>query len=160
MKARQTISSSATFEQGETYFLSAPFIAAKAQHHEESRLIYGPFESTLLDQGFPVENDLDACNPPLYRNTFMSLLTFAMSTATRKSLRHPAISFLGNIFWETFMPLSYNNQDHTFMGDYIIPVPQPANMNFAASMGDAYLAQTFDNALTVATHIPLRHLGC
>ena len=47
------------------YFLSAPFIAAEAQHHEESRLIYGPFESTLLDQGFLVEHELDARNPPL-----------------------------------------------------------------------------------------------
>ena len=40
-------------------------IAAESQHHEESRLIYGPFESTLLDQGFPVKHELDAFNPPL-----------------------------------------------------------------------------------------------
>ena len=31
-----------TFRAGRTYFLSAPFIAAESQHHEESRLIYGP----------------------------------------------------------------------------------------------------------------------
>ena len=54
-----------TLPAGRTYFLSTPFIAAESQHHEESRLIYGPFESTLLDQGFPVEHELDACNPPL-----------------------------------------------------------------------------------------------
>ena len=53
-----------TFRTGRTYFLSAPFIAAESQHHEESRLIYGPFESTLLDQGFTVEHELEACNPP------------------------------------------------------------------------------------------------
>ena len=46
------------------YFLSAPFIAVEVQHHEESHLIYGPFESTLLDQGLPVEHELDACNLP------------------------------------------------------------------------------------------------
>ena len=40
------------------YSLYAPFIAAESQHHEESHLIYGPFESTLLDQGFPVEYEL------------------------------------------------------------------------------------------------------
>ena len=34
-----------------------------------------------------------------HRNTFISPLTLAMSTATRKSLRHPATSSLGNIFW-------------------------------------------------------------
>ena len=54
-----------TFRAGRTYFLSTPFIAAESQHNEESRLIYGPFESTLLDQGFPVEHEFGACNPPL-----------------------------------------------------------------------------------------------
>ena len=54
-----------TFRAGQTYFLSVPFIAAESQHHEESRLIYGPFESTLFVQGFPVEQELDAFNPPL-----------------------------------------------------------------------------------------------
>ena len=62
VKACQTISSSEPFEQD---FLSTPFVAAVSQHHEESRLIYGPFESTLLDEGFPVEHELDACNLPL-----------------------------------------------------------------------------------------------
>ena len=62
MKTSQTISSSEPFEQD---FLFAPFVAAVSQHHEESRLIYGPFESTLLDQGFPVEYKLDAENPAL-----------------------------------------------------------------------------------------------
>ena len=53
-----------TFRTGWTYFLSAPFLAAEAQHHEKSHLIYRPLESTLLDQGFPVEHELDAWNPP------------------------------------------------------------------------------------------------
>ena len=53
-----------TFRTGWTYILSAPCIAAEAQHHEESHLIYGPLESTLLDQGFPVEHELDVFNPP------------------------------------------------------------------------------------------------
>ena len=65
IKAHQTISSSEPFRAGRTYFLSAPFIAAEAQHHEESRLIYEPFESTFLDQEFPVEHELHAFNPPL-----------------------------------------------------------------------------------------------
>ena len=54
-----------TFWEGWTYFLSAPCIAAESQPHEESRLIYEPLESTLLDQGFPVKHELDACNLPL-----------------------------------------------------------------------------------------------
>ena len=53
-----------TFRDGRTYFLSTPFIAAEAQHHEESLLIYEPLESTLLDQRFTIEHELDARNPP------------------------------------------------------------------------------------------------
>ena len=53
-----------TFRTKRTYFLSTPFIVAEAQHHEESHLIYGPLESTVLDQRFTVEHELDACNPP------------------------------------------------------------------------------------------------
>ena len=54
-----------TFRAGRTYFLSAPFIAAESQHHEKSRLIYGPLESALLVKGFPVEHEVDAFNQPL-----------------------------------------------------------------------------------------------
>ena len=54
-----------TFWTGWTYFLCAPCIAAESQHPEESCLIYGPLESTLLDLGFPVEHELDACSLPL-----------------------------------------------------------------------------------------------
>ena len=46
-----------TFRAWRTYFLSAPFIGAESQNNVESRQIYGPFESTLLDQGFPVEHE-------------------------------------------------------------------------------------------------------
>ena len=52
----------------------------------------------------------------------MSPLTFAMSTATRKYAQTSSHYIPGQPFLETFMPLSYSNQDHTFMGDYIIPV--------------------------------------
>ena len=51
----------------------------------------------------------------------MSPLTFAMSTATRNSAQASSYFFPGQPFLETFMPLSYSNQNHTIMGDYIIP---------------------------------------
>ena len=102
-----------TFREGRTYFLSAPFIAAEAQHHEESRLIYGPLASTLLDQGFPVEHELDAFSPPL-TGTPLRRVKLLLCPQRRE--------IPGQYFPETFMPLSYSNQDHTFMGDYIIPV--------------------------------------
>ncbi len=52
----------------------------------------------------------------------MSPLTFVMSTATRNCTQTSSYLIPGQHFLETFMPLSYNNQDNTFMGDYIIPV--------------------------------------
>ena len=48
-------------------------------------------------------------------------LTLAMSTATRNYAQTSSYLIPGQHFLETFMPLSYNNQDCTFMGDYIIP---------------------------------------
>ena len=52
----------------------------------------------------------------------MSPLTFAMSTATRNFAQTFSYFIPGQPFLETFIPLSYSNQDHTFMGDYTIPV--------------------------------------
>ena len=57
------------------------------------------------------------------------------------------------------MPLSYNNQDHTFMGDYIIPVLKQQIQPFATPLVTHNSTQTFNNALTGATHILLRHLA-
>ena len=57
------------------------------------------------------------------------------------------------------MLFSYNNQDHTFMGDNIIPVLKQQTQLFATPMVTHNSAQTFNNALTVVTHIPLRHLA-
>ena len=99
MKAHQTISSSGTFPAGRMYFLSAPFIAAESQHHEESRLIYGPFESTLIDQGFPVEHQLDALNLPLTGTPLCCLSLLLCLQRHTIPLRHPATSFLGNLLW-------------------------------------------------------------
>ena len=52
----------------------------------------------------------------------MSPLTFAMSTVTGNSAQTSSYLIPGQLFWEIFMPLSYSDQDHTFMGDYIISV--------------------------------------
>ena len=52
----------------------------------------------------------------------MSPLTFVKSTVMRNSAQTSSYLIPGQPFLKTFMPLSYSNQDHTFMGDYIIPV--------------------------------------
>ena len=88
-----------TFRTRRTYFLSALFIVAESQHHEESRLIYGPLESNLLDQGFPVEPELHAFNTSLTGTPLCRLKLLLCLQRRAISLRHPATSFLGNIFW-------------------------------------------------------------
>ena len=88
----------------------------------------------------------------------MSPLTFAMSTAIRNFAQKCSYIIPGQHFLETFMLLSYNNQDHTFMSDYIIPVLNQQTRPLL-HLWRSYLTQTFDNALTVAMHISLRHLA-
>ena len=63
-KALQTLSSSELFEKEKPTYCSLSLLAAASRHHEESHLIYGPFEFIILDQGFPVDYELDELNPP------------------------------------------------------------------------------------------------
>ena len=70
-----------------------------SRNHEEGHLIYGPLESILLDQGFPVEYELDEFNTP-HTGTTLSPLQLWLCRLRRKiPLRQPATSSLGNIFW-------------------------------------------------------------
>ena len=75
------------------------FIVAASRHHEESHQIHGPIESVLLDQGFPVEYELDVFNPPRTRTTLRRLQLWRCRLRRKISLRHPATSSLSNIFW-------------------------------------------------------------
>ena len=142
-----------TFREGQSYFLSASCIAAESQHNEESRLIYGPLESTLLDQGFPLKHELDACNPPL---TGTPLRRVKLLLCLQ--LRHPATSFLGNIFLRLscFSPTT-TRTTHLWVTTSFLSLT--IKHDFCYTYGDAYSTQTFNNALTVATHLLLRHLA-
>ena len=64
----------------------------------------------------------------------------------------------GQHYLETFMPFFYSNQDHTFMGDYFIPVLKQQT-RLLLCLSRRISAQTFSIALAVAMHIPLRHLA-
>ena len=98
-KAHQTLSSSELFRQGQTHILSALLVAATSWLNDESHLIHGLLESILLDQGFPVEYELDEFNTP-HTGTTLSLLQLWLCWLRRKiPLWHPATSSLGNIFW-------------------------------------------------------------
>ena len=146
-----------TFREGRTYFLSAPFIAAVAQHHEETFLINGTLESTLLDQGFTVEQELDARNPS-HRDTFMPPLTFAMSTATRNHAQTSSYHIPGQPLWRlSCLSPTVTRTTHLWTTTSFLSFT--SKHDFCYIYGDAYFAQTFNNALTVATHISLRHLA-
>ena len=93
-----------------------------------------------------------------HRNTFISPLTWAMSTAKRNSAQTSSYFIPGQHFLETFMLLSYNTQDHTFMGDYIIPILNQQTRPLL-HLWRPYLTQTFNNSLTVGTHISLKLLA-
>ena len=82
------------FRAGQTCFLSAPFTAPWGKPSNLWDLWVSPFRP----KG-PSWIWIRCNNSATYRNTFISPLTFAMSTATCKSLRHSATSFLDNIFW-------------------------------------------------------------
>ena len=101
-KPANTFSSSEVFELDRHNYCLLSSLAAARRHHEESHLIYGPLESILIDQGFPVNYELDEFNPP-HTGTTLSRLQLWLCRLRRKiSLRHPATSSLGNIFLETF----------------------------------------------------------
>ena len=74
-------------------------LSAASRHHEESHLIYGPLESILIDQGFPVDYELDEFNPPHTGTTLRHFQNWLCRLRCKITLRHPATSSLGDIFW-------------------------------------------------------------
>ena len=74
------------------------------------------------------------------------------------SLGHPATSFLDNIFWRlSCLSSTKTNTTHLWVTTSFLSLN--SKHDFCYTYGDAYSAQTFNNALTVATHILLRHLA-
>ena len=97
-KPPNTFSSSEVFEQDRRTYCPLSSLAAASRHTEESYQIYGPLKSVLIDQGFPVEYELDEFNPP-HTGTTLSRLQLWLCRLRRKiPLRHPTTSSLGNIF--------------------------------------------------------------
>ena len=99
----------------------------------KTHLIYGPLASILLDQGFPVEYELDEFNT-LHTGTTLSRLQYWLCRLRCKiPPRRLATSPLGNIFWRhsRFSPKQPEPQTH---GDYKRFCPQTANTTFAKLM--------------------------
>ena len=75
VKARQTFSSSASFEHDGCVSVLA-LIAVVSLDHEENRLIQGPLSLHSYTQGFPVEYELDELIPPQTIQLLHSWTTF------------------------------------------------------------------------------------
>ena len=115
--------------------------AAASHHHKRSRLIYGPLESIPLDQGFPVEYELDEFNTPHTGTTLSRLRYWLCRLRCKIPLRHLATSSLGNIFWRHSRFSPRNNQNHKPTVTTIISV----------------LKQQTRLLLHYGKHIPLTH---
>ena len=73
-------------------------------------------------------------------------------------LRHPATSFLDNIIWRlSCLSPTTNRTAHLWMTTPFLCLT--SKHYFCYTYGDAYSTQTFNNALIVATYIPLRNLA-
>ena len=84
-ESRQNIfSSSEHFNKNRRLTICSLIAAAASHHYEESHLIYGPFASILLDQGFLVEYELD--------DTLKQLPSFFLPTRFEAYQRKPFIS--------------------------------------------------------------------
>ena len=134
------------FVQDRRLTVSSSIAAAASYHHEGSSLIYGPLASILLDQGFPVEYELDEFNTPHTGTTLSRLQYWLCRLRCKISLRHLATSPPGNIFWRhsRFSPKQPVLLTH---GDYKRFCPQTANTTFA-TLWRTYFPLTFNNALT------------
>ena len=146
-ESRQTLSLHQNFFVQDRRLIVCSSIAAAAasHHHEESHLINGPFESILLDQGFPDDYELDEFNPPHTGTPLRHPQNWLCRLRCKIPLRHPATSSLGNIFWRhsRFSPKQLEPQTHGWLQR---SCPQPVNTTFATLMA-TYLTHTFHNAL-------------
>ena len=133
------------FEQ-DRQLLSALFLAASSRHHEESHLIYRPLEYIFLDQGFPVEYELDGFNPPHTGTTLSRLQLWLYRLRCKIPLRHPATSSLGNIFWRhsRFSPQT-TRTTHSWTTTTFLFLT--SKHDFCYTYGD-HISHTFNNALT------------
>ena len=146
-----------TFRKGQTYLLSALFISSSITTPWGKP--FNLWTSWVYSHRPRVPNWrwIRWIQYVTHRNHFKSPLTLAMSTAMQNFAQTSSYFIPGQHFLETcFSPP--NNQDHTFMGDYIIPI---LNQQIWPLLHQwrPYLTQTFNNALPLTMHISLRHLA-
>ena len=93
-----------------------------------------------------------------HRNNFTSPPILAMSTATQNFAQTSSYFIPGQHFLETcFSP--HNNQDHSFIGDYNVPVLNQQTRLLLHLRRPYQQTHTFNNALNLTMHLMLWHLA-
>ena len=110
----------------------------------------------LLDQGFPVKYELDEFNTPHTRTTLRHPQNWLCRLRCRISLRHPATSSLGNIFWR-HSRFSRNNQNHkpTVTSTFLY---SNSKHNFCYTMVNISPSH-IQQYLNLTMHFSLKHLA-
>ena len=108
-KARQTLSLAQKLSNWTDVLLSA--LIAAARIHEENHLIYRPLESSLLDQGFPVEYEF---NMP-HTGTTLSHLQLWLSTATQNSALTSSYFIPGQHYLKTCLSPTTARTTHSWV---------------------------------------------
>ena len=150
-----TFSSSEAFELDRfTYCPLSSFVAA-SQHYEECHLIYGPLESILIDQGFPVEYELDEFNTPHTGTTLSHLQLWLCWLRCKIPLGHPVTSSLGNIFWRHshFSPQT-TRTSHPWATTSFLSLTSKQDFCYT-TISHSHIQQ----CLNLATHISLRQIA-
>ena len=74
------------------------------------------------------------------------------------TLRHPATSFLGHTFWRlSCLSPTTTRTTHLWVTTSFLSLT--SKHDFCYTYGDSYSTQTFNNAMTLETHNPLKHLA-
>ena len=143
------------FVQDRRLTVCSSIAAAASNQHEGSRLIYGPLASILLDQGFPVDYELDEFNTPHAGTTLHHPQNWLCRLRCKIPLRYLATSPLGNIFWR-HSRFSLKQPEPQTHGDYSRFSPQTANTTFATlwRTHPSHIQQ----CLNLTMHFSLRHL--
>ena len=111
----------------------------------------------LLDQGFPVEHELDEFNTPHTETTLLHSQNWLCRLQCRILLQHQATSSLGNIFWRHshFSPKQPEPQTH---GDFNVSLLKQQKHDFCYTMVNISSLH-IQQCLNLTMHFLLRHLA-
>ena len=136
---------------------AAAAAAAAAHHNEGSRLIYGPLASILLDQGFPVEYELDELNTSHTGTTFSRLQYWLCWLRCKNIAPAPSYFTSGQHFLETFtlLPETTWITNSQWLQTFL---SSNSKHDFCYTMANIFPSH-IQQCLNLTMHFSLRHLA-